>query len=155
MPGTNECAGYRAIVTAWCALAATALFAAALILSIAQPLRHRIPYPKTGLCCGYDWRAIDSYSISDTAQQQIKGNLIRLALESSAFAGAPMVTTGVSVAEYLRQLDAFYAKEENRFFPIYFALQEAVMANTGRGPDEILLYHARAGRKLLDAGFAQ
>ena len=69
------------------------------------------------------------------------------------FGGKPLLAAmDVKYADYIDAIDEFYAREENRAVPLFYALQIADMRKKGMPGQQVLLYRMAVMQKLKDMG---
>ena len=107
-------------------------------------------YVATPLCDGYDWRRIDSFNILSVQKDQIKEDLIKIVIESSAFSGKPIFRGRASLRKYKDYIESFYQKEKNLQIPLFFALKMVDMEISGTPPRIVEMYKSAIVKKLKD-----
>ncbi|MEI8176939.1 MAG: hypothetical protein WCG78_08745 [Candidatus Omnitrophota bacterium] len=101
---------------------------------------------------GADWSAIDMLKAPDGPKQLIKGDILKLTIESSALSGNPLQNEHAVIPDYINYLDNFYRDPDNKPMPVFFALKIADMAGTGSDNASIAAYRLTVMQKLKNTG---
>lgn len=109
-------------------------------------------YINTPLCDGYDWQQIEKLTLSHQEKEEIKENLIKIVIETSAFQGMSIFEARVSLEEYKDYLDNFYQEKDNVQLPLFFALRIADMDINGTPTFILEQYKSAVMKKLREAG---
>lgn len=104
---------------------------------------------------GNDWNNIEKLSIAPQLKVMIKTIILRAVYESTLFSGAPVVEAEGVILSFLPDIDAFYKHEENRKFPLFFALKITEQYKKGASLAVIENYKKAILEKLEHAGVIQ
>ncbi len=103
---------------------------------------------KANFCDGNDWKMVGALPVSDEQRIFLKQSLIRVAMESSALAGSPMVSSAAPIPDYMAYLDNFYQLNDNLSIPIFFGLKIADMAKNDFDNSAIIAFRLAVMQKL-------
>jgi hypothetical protein len=104
---------------------------------------------------GHSWKNIENLDISDAEKFTVKTQILKITLESSLFSGTPVITPSENIAEYVLSIDRFYADNDNRNIPVFFALKIADLAKNNMPEFMISSYRNTIKEKLKEIGIIQ
>ncbi len=104
------------------------------------------------LCDGFDWCGIDTLKVPDAVKLQIKGDFLKLSIESNAFTGNPFQNTHMSIPDYISFMDNFYKDPNNREIPTFFILKMGDMTGGNMDSAAAVAYKLKIAQTLKDSG---
>lgn len=101
---------------------------------------------------GNDWLAIDGIGKNPQDILEIKILIIKTLYESGIFTGTPTMQMDGPMLNYVKELDAFYKDQNNKSFPVFYALKVLEQYKKGASMLDLENYKKMLLDKLTKAG---